>query len=41
MTTTTSSKVTNIEQAATELIARANQNGGLDNITTILFKFLP
>ena len=33
-------EATSLEQAATELIAHANQNGGMDNITTILVKFL-
>ncbi|MBI5528612.1 MAG: Stp1/IreP family PP2C-type Ser/Thr phosphatase [Deltaproteobacteria bacterium] len=33
-------KSAGLDQAAAELIARANQNGGMDNITTILLKFI-
>ena len=32
--------ITNLEQACNELIAEANANGGVDNITVILARFL-
>jgi len=31
-------KKTNPEEACTELVARANENGGKDNITAIVIK---